>query len=60
MGQLVDTSKGKKPHEYVLLLFDSLDKEMEGWITRVFVLAAALILIFFLSLLGYRYLSKKL
>ena len=60
VGPLMDTLEAKQSLPFVIQVVDSLDKQMEGWITRAFVLAAALILIFFLSLLGYRYLSKKL
>jgi len=59
-GRLVDTPEGKQPLSYIVQMVDSVDKEIEGWITQAFVLAAALILIFFICLLGYRYLSNKL
>ena len=59
-GRLADSPEGKQSLSFVIQLVDSVDKKMEGWITQVFVLASALILLFFVCLLGYRYLSKKL
>ena len=60
IGALLDTPEGEQPLRFAGEMVDRVDEEMEGWITQAFVLAAALILIFFLCLFGYRYLSKRL
>jgi hypothetical protein len=57
---MIDLPEGQQPLPFIIKMVDRVDGEVEGWITRAFVLAAALILVFFLTLLAYRYAAQRM
>jgi hypothetical protein len=60
VGTLIDLPEGQQPLPFIIKMVDRVDVEIEGWMTRAFVLAAALILIFFLALFVYRYATQRM
>jgi hypothetical protein len=57
---MIDLPEAQQPLPFIIRMVDRVDGEVEGWITRAFVLTAALILIFFLALLAYRYAAQRM
>ena len=60
VGTLIDLPEGQRTLPFIVKIVDKVDGEVEGWISRAFVLATALILIFFLALFVYRFATQRM